>query len=303
MRSRKGLALILALSMILTSGFQVHATESEEQVVALSDEDRDLVIEGGVEGVDYTYEEGVVTILTATTISIKNRISGATSDRVIVPSGVNADLVLAGINIVTTQGSPIELVPNAAGNGAKAHITLAKGTNNILTSDCIRYPGLRCGKSTSVTIDDDVKNTDSNGNNIVPKLGKIPYDTTLINGVSVKEGESLTKLDSIEPGTLTILGGNCASALGGGFAEDGGNITINGGKINATARGSSSSDDNGGAGIGGGGQASGGNITINGGNITAQGAYHGSGIGGGYAYSTSSSVSALPGALPADAWD
>ena len=77
-------------------------------------------------------------------------------------------------------------------------------------------------------------------------------------------------------GEITINGGTVeatstgGAGIGGGYGGEGGNITINGGNVTATSRD--------GAGIGGGYGGIGGNITINGGNVTAKGC---AGIGGG----------------------
>ena len=92
-------------------------------------------------------------------------------------------------------------------------------------------------------------------------------------------------------GNITINGGTIeatstnGAGIGGGYTGGGGNITINGGTVTATST-------NQGTGVGGGGSfatgGSGGNITINGGTVTATGA-GGAGIGGGYGNSSGGS--------------
>lgn len=77
----------------------------------------------------------------------------------------------------------------------------------------------------------------------------------------------------IESGNITATAGSCA-AIGGGFYGNCGDITINGGTIQATSTGGTA------IGCGNQGYYSCGNITINGGNITATGSR--AGIGGGY---------------------
>lgn len=245
-----------------------------------------LVITGGTEGTDYTYENGVVTIKTSTSLTFTNKDKDtATTDRIIVPEGVSADVTFAGVNIAPTENSPFTLTPSADGNGAKAHITLADGTVNTLTAKQNGYPGLRSGKTTTLTIDDSVLNIDNKGKEITPELGVIPYDVTLLNGTSLKKGDRLTLMDSEEPGELIAYAAYNAAAIGGGGGEDGGTMTFNGGKITAQGIDSQTySDFYSGAGIGGGLRGSGGNIIINGGDITANGSYHGAGVGGGYGY-------------------
>ena len=108
-------------------------------------------------------------------------------------------------------------------------------------------------------------------------------------------------------GSLYVQGGYTAAGIGGGFLQDGRNITINSGTIMAAGGsensgvssieqndayvtveswmlpdvGSSNKHTGCGAGIGGGDLGAGVNITINGGSVTANGAGGGSGIGGG----------------------
>lgn len=108
-------------------------------------------------------------------------------------------------------------------------------------------------------------------------------------------------------GSLYVQGGYTAAGIGGGFLQDGRNITINSGTIMAAGGsensgvssieqndayvtveswmlpdvGSSNKHTGCGAGIGGGDLGAGVNITINGGTVTANGAGGGSGIGGG----------------------
>lgn len=108
-------------------------------------------------------------------------------------------------------------------------------------------------------------------------------------------------------GSLYVQGGYTAAGIGGGFLQDGRNITINSGTIMAAGGsensgvssveqndpyvtveswmlpdvGSSNEHTGCGAGIGGGDLGAGVNITINGGSVTANGAGGGSGIGGG----------------------
>lgn len=250
----------------------------------------DFTVEGGTIDKDYSFSDGVLTILTSTQLTIKNtNIATATSNRIVVPEDVSANLIFAGVNIRATTNAPFTLTPdsNNDGEGASASIIIADGTENTLVSAASSYPGLRCGKTTSLTIDDGVVNKDINGNEIVPKLGRVPNDVTLLNGTKLKKGDRLTKLDSSNVGTLNVTGSTYAAGIGGGNGEDGGNITINGGLITASSSGTGDSLANAGAGIGGGNYAAGGNITINSGIITANGAYHAAGVGGGYCTSSS----------------
>ncbi|MBM6799999.1 hypothetical protein H7U28_14510, partial [Coprobacillus cateniformis] len=213
---------------------------------------------------------------------------------IVIPENVKANLIFAGVNIKTSANSPFTLTPDANGDGkgAMAHIILADSTTNKLVSGAARYPGLRCGETTTLYIDDSIVNKDINGNDIIPELGRIPYDVTLLNGTQLKKGDRLTLLDSPHAGTLTVTGNTFAAGIGGGDAENGGYININGGIVNATTSTGSTTSD-GGSGIGGGSRGTGGNITINGGVITAKGAYHAAGVGGGYHTASTPAVSAI----------
>ena len=91
-----------------------------------------------------------------------------------------------------------------------------------------------------------------------------------IGGGFKQEGKNIT----INGGNITITGGDAAAGIGGGATGVGENITINGGNITVTGGEAS-------AGIGGGAGEAGENITINGGDVTVTGGVGAAGIGGG----------------------
>ena len=277
MRKKKKLIVLLLLSigLFLGMGYAVDA-DSGVDVGAFH-------VNGGVEGTDFSYTSGVLTILSSQSLTIRNQNpSAATTDRIVIPENVKANLTFAGVNISTTANSPFTLTPDSDNDqvGASAYIILADNTENKLDSKDKDYPGLRCGKTTTVYIDDSVVNKDKNGNDIIPESGKVPYDVTLLNGSRLKKGTRLTAMDSSHAGKLIANGNTYGAGIGGGNGESAGNITINGGVINTKAT-LSNSALNYGAGIGGGCMGDGGNIVINGGVITSLGSYHGAGIGGG----------------------
>ncbi len=243
----------------------------------------DFKISGGEINVDFKFASGVLTILSGKQMTIQNNNPNTpTKHRIVIPKDIKAELIFNGVNIKTASGgnSPFTLTPEKDG-GAYAHIILQDGSENILKSGDVLYPGIRAGKSTTLIIDDSVVNRDIEGEFIVPENGKIPRDVTLENGDKLKKGDRLTLLDSKNRGSLTAVGNTYAAGIGGGDTESGGNIIINGGTI--ITYGQEATNNRGyGAGIGGGGNGDGGDITINGGTITARGAYHGAGIGGGY---------------------
>ena len=99
---------------------------------------------------------------------------------------------------------------------------------------------------------------------------------TVNGGIEVNEGNALTiwgqQKGNGELKTQNVE--NCNAGIGGGGRKSGGNITVVGGNIIATAYSA-------GAGIGGGAYGNGGMITIKGGEIEAEGGEAGAGIGGG----------------------
>ncbi len=61
---------------------------------------------GALADTDYTYENGVLTILSGTPMTLSNLDPvTATTDHIVVPDGVTANLTLAGVNI-GVSGSP-----------------------------------------------------------------------------------------------------------------------------------------------------------------------------------------------------
>ena len=210
---------------------------------------------------------------------------------------MKADVTLAGVNL--TGASTLEVLTNRTGQGegTYCYLTIKDGTTNILRPETGYGPGLRCGKTSTLVIDDENPNIVSGGSKlnvadiITPKGGKVGFDGTTLNGTIVTAQSSLDLLDSPKPGTLKAYARPQSAGIGGSAAEDGGTLIFNGGII--YAMGTSQTEDNltrttddgtaaGGAGIGAGNMANGGVTIFNGGTITAKAAFHGSGIGGGY---------------------
>ena len=93
-------------------------------------------------------------------------------------------------------------------------------------------------------------------------------------GLEKNNGGSLTIADENKNGKLTAEGGKYGAGIGGGYYENGSDITITGGEVKATG-------GEYGAGIGGGDHGNGSDITITGGKVKATGGRRGAGIGGG----------------------
>ena len=110
-------------------------------------------------------------------------------------------------------------------------------------------------------------------------------ELTVPNGINVPGGKSLTIYGQIDgTGKLIITSPESHyAALGGGYGDGTGSITINGGVLDVKATYDA-------AGIGGGYGGSAGNITINGGDITAQGGGLSAAIGSGGGYGAGGTV-------------
>ena len=246
MKKLLGLALVTALCAVLLCTGATADTGA-------------FTVSGGTESTDYSYAGGVLTIKTGTPLTIKNTDSSkSTTDRIVIDSGVTANLTFADVNIQLgvkdgTEGVSAVTVPS----GATLNLTLADGSVNTVIGDT---------------------------------NGKDGSDSKSGAGIEASTGATLTISCAHrgEPGH--VCGENCGSLTAsgaawgtsngysagiGGKSAAGGSITINGGNIKATGGG--------GAGIGGGGWyagRSGGTIVIKGGNVTANGGFRSAGIGG-----------------------
>ena len=184
----------------------------------------------------------------------------ATAENVVTLTEETEAITLADGDVLTGTG------------GANTHVTIADGASVILSGVTIaattcdddhKWAGLTCLGNATITLADGTTNTIKGGHYYYP-------------GIYVAEGYTLT----IEGNTgILVASSNVneydqtyGAGIGGGRSIDCGNITINGGVINATGGYQA-------AAIGGGGYSSYGSITINGGTITAIGGEESAGIG------------------------
>lgn len=153
----------------------------------------------------------------------------------------------------------------SAADGATAEVTL-DGVNIDESGTGNNYNGEGAVTAVSVSTDEDsTVIIELDGENTV-KSGRGHA------GVENNDSNLVIKDENKVSGSLDATGGAYAAGIGGGYAKDGSNITINSGTVNASGGAS-------GAGIGGGALGNGTNITINGGKVTATG--QAAGIGGG----------------------
>lgn len=282
-----------------------------------------------VEGVDYELTADTATNTGGKLVVLKTEravtVTGTSKDNygLQVAAGVHASITFN--NVTIKAPIPFDIVTNLNGTAdgtpatrgyeilpekrTSVHLTLADGSVNTLavTPANTERPALRCGEGSVLVIDDSVWNQTAAGEAITPEQGRVPYDCTLKNGTELKQGDPLWKMDSETPGALTVNGGYCSAGIGGGYREDSGKMTIEGGclEVYATNPGNAYQNFSLGAGIGGGTGGGtgctleGSGLTINGGDIKAYGSYHGAGIGTGCVNGDGIHVhaSALPGAI------
>ena len=222
----------------------------------------DFTVTGGERGTDYTYSDGVLTVLTDTPLTIANKTpADATTDTIVVADTVSANITLAGVNIDvsgTDYACAFKIADDSTGN---VTITLADGTTNTLIS------GENCAG-----LQKKGEYTDTLGTLTIQGTGALSVTGGKygagIGGGSYCASSKIT----ISSGAINATGGLHGAGIGGGMNSAGSNITISDGTVTATA-------GSGAAGIGGGGNGSGSNITISGGTVTATGSA--AGIGGG----------------------
>ena len=93
----------------------------------------DFTISGGVLGTDFSYADGVLTILTNKELTISNTDSStSTTDRIVVNSGATATLILNNVDITgnSTTSGPQSAIDLSA--GATLTLILEDGTSNTL---------------------------------------------------------------------------------------------------------------------------------------------------------------------------
>ena len=198
-----------------------------------------------------------------------------TTVRVIVATGVTANITLKDANITCAVASPFQLEGSAKVNLTLEGDNILKGTYSSNATN--GYAGLYVSSSATLTI---------GGTGSLQAAGSVGGTGAGGAGIGGGNGASSGWNNGkviINSGTIIATGGNFSAGIGGSATNladnrggSGGTIEINGGTIVATSVAGS------GAGIGGGGQSGhGGTITITGGTVTATGSYRSAGIGGG----------------------
>jgi len=245
----------------------------------------------GIPGV--TYASNILTFTTSVDPTDTYIITGtgtATTNRIVVNSGVTVNITLSGINI-TTLSNITEVSPFQLQGTADVNLTLEDGTTNILTcsyntanTTVVNRAGLWVPLNAKLTIGGTGALEAKGGYGGSGIGGGFVSNVTVSGSVAYTDNAAGTII--INSGNVTATGGGLSAGIGGGLTTgNGGTITINGGTVIATAAAGGISTYA--AGIGGGGNqnygGNGGTITISGGTVIATGGTTGgTGIGAAY---------------------
>ena len=100
MQMKKKKKLILLLTICFGMFLSVTGTVKAEDGVEVGN----FRIDGGQLNADYRYASGVLTILSDQTLTIKNKNPAtATTDRIVIPENVKANLIFAGVNYINSR--------------------------------------------------------------------------------------------------------------------------------------------------------------------------------------------------------
>jgi len=230
-------------------------------------------------GTGYTYASNVLTFTTAANGNTYTITGSTTTKRIVVATGVTADITLSGVSMTHATLSPFELQGTA-----NVTLTLTSGTTNTLKCSAttattnVSRAGLTVPSGTTLTIAG-TGTLNATGGKFGAGIGGYGYYTS----ASVYGGTDAGKI-IINSGTVDATGGEYSAGIGGGYRGTGGTITISGSTVNAMGGYY-------GAGIGGGSLtlvAT--NITISGSTVNATGGTCGAGIGSGGRDSASAGV-------------
>ena len=175
-----------------------------------------LNVEGGIEGKDYTYENGVIRLLNDGNYTIIGD-GNVTTDRIIVEDNVNISLTLRNVNIKTQNTSCLEVK-------GTANVTLwLEGENSLRVNEhdpaALQFENVTTG---SLIID-----SKTNG-----KLVAYAWNGAAIGGDMWGAPKNLI----IKGGIISATSGRSANAIGKGwYSSEDSDITIEGGIISTSS--------------------------------------------------------------------
>ncbi|MFI3200443.1 MAG: flagellin [Eubacteriales bacterium] len=250
-------------------------------VMPISGVTGDFAVSGGTYGTDYTYDSGVLTILSSKDLTITTNGIATTDCIVVDDSAGSANLTLSNVNIDLSKKS----FGTAFYTGNNDVNLKLVGNNNLISG--YGMAGLRVDEFGSVTLD---------GTGSLTAIGGWQGA-----GIGGDQG-----LDNSTSGTITINGGTIiattsplsssqASGIGSAPGVTSGAITINGGTVIATGGHCATGIGSGGGSVG--------DILITGGTVIATGGYLSAAIGGGYWNKSCGDVVITGGTVTAIAYD
>lgn len=250
-----------------------------------------FIVTGGQIGIDYSYdsETRVLNILTSTALEITAKQNPVTYASITVAADVDAKFTLRDleINLNEYNGSALS-VPN----GASLELTV-KGKN--LLKSYAAGPGILVDNGAKLMINgEDTETLEVYGAQMAywsegdGTSGGLATGFAGIGGQNSSGAYTYTGEITINGGKIDAHGFGYGAGIGGGDYGSGGTITINGGSITATTgeglpAGWIDSTTANASGIGASQGQPGGVITITGGTVAAYGGYGCAGIGGGTA--------------------
>jgi hypothetical protein len=190
------------------------------------------------------------------------------------------------IMLLLVSGLPVVNAATESWDISLGNLVITSGGSYTVTGSSTSYTiSINTSDPVAITLDNvsiDVSaisgNTafDSGGNVTLYLIGSNTLkSSTSQPGIRVIDEEQLTVSNAPTfKGTLSASGGAFGAGIGGGYMQNGGAVTINGGSL--TANGGDFA-----AGIGGAYTGNGGDVTITGGTVTANGGLRAAGIGGG----------------------
>ena len=182
-----------------------------------------FTVKGGVEGNDYIYIDGELTIMTNTPLTISNTGSGTTTSRIAVSmdNAAGARITLNGVRIDAsgTSGAAEFLIPYDYTHSVT--VTLAGGSENVLTSGA-SCAGLQKSGIGTLTSDGPGRLTATGG-----------YGGAGIGGGDGGDGTNI----EINSGIVTAIGKDGGAGIGGGNGGSGTDITIS--SVTITNKGTS----------------------------------------------------------------
>lgn len=263
MKKKKFLSAVLAASLFCSTvpatawASEASSEQGNEQVGPVEpgdqpNEEGKLIVENGEEGTDYTYSDGVLTLLDGADVTVSS--NGTTSDRIVVDGGENVDpaveasLTLNGVDFKGTEAGILVKW------GSSLTLTLEAGSYNSFESERENHAAIEIEHLTSLTIQGTGQ-----------LLAKSADGAAAIGGAS---SYVATSEINITGGNIKAYTGGRASAIGGGDQGASLDINISGGKIFA---GFESLGEVAAGGIGGGMGSNLTTINISGGEIEAYG--------------------------------